>query len=119
MAGDPLRDLDGAPRIHVFGNARCTKAVTTNSFQDPAGLRAFLDQLQNAPTIQTSLFDRFTILAERVEHLDLRPGESVQAKDRPLLSPSSAPVLRVLSLVFLGTVTSACRHVRSNRLPSG
>jgi hypothetical protein len=30
----------------------------------------------------------------------------------PLLSPSSAPVPRVLSLVSLGTVTSACRRVR-------
>jgi hypothetical protein len=32
MAGDPLRDLDCAARIHVFGNARRTEAVTTNSF---------------------------------------------------------------------------------------
>ena len=32
MAGNPLRDLDGAARIHVFGDARRTEAVTTNSF---------------------------------------------------------------------------------------
>ena len=64
MSGDPLRDFDGAARIHVFGNTRRTKAVTTNSFQDPAGLRPFFDELQNTPTIQASQFDRFTILAE-------------------------------------------------------
>jgi hypothetical protein len=28
------------PRIHVFGNASCTETVTTNLFQDPAGLLA-------------------------------------------------------------------------------
>ena len=38
MAGNPLSDLDGAARIHVFGDARRTETVTTNSFQDPAGL---------------------------------------------------------------------------------
>jgi hypothetical protein len=56
MSGDPLRDLDGAPRIHVFGNTRRTEAMTTNSFQDPAGLCALLNQLQDAPTIQASEF---------------------------------------------------------------
>ncbi|MFI5073265.1 MAG: hypothetical protein ACHP8A_20555, partial [Terriglobales bacterium] len=35
IAADPLRDLDCASRIHVFGDTRCTEAVTTNSFQDP------------------------------------------------------------------------------------
>ena len=64
MSGDPLRDLDCAARIHVFGNARRTEAVTTNSFQDPAGLRPFLNQLQHTPTIQASQFNCFTILAE-------------------------------------------------------
>src|SRR5277367_2246585 len=64
MAGDPLRDLDGAARIHVFGDARRTEAVTTNSFQDPAGPRPFLNQLQDTPTTQASRFNRFTILAE-------------------------------------------------------
>jgi hypothetical protein len=64
MSGDPLRDLDCAPRIHVFGNASCTEAVTTNSFKDPARPRPFLNQLQDAPTIQASEFYRFTILAE-------------------------------------------------------
>jgi hypothetical protein len=42
MSGNPLRDLDRAARIHVFGNARRTEAVTTNSFQNPASLRPFL-----------------------------------------------------------------------------
>ena len=51
MAGDPLRDLDCAARVHVLGNARRTEAVTTNSFQDPASLRPFLNQLQHTPTI--------------------------------------------------------------------
>jgi hypothetical protein len=37
MAGDPLRDLDCAARIHVFSDTRRTEAVTTNSFQNPAG----------------------------------------------------------------------------------
>ena len=37
MSGDPLRDLDCVARIHVFGNACRTEAVTTNSFQKPAG----------------------------------------------------------------------------------
>jgi hypothetical protein len=31
MSGDPLRDLDGAARIHVLGNPRRSEAVTTNS----------------------------------------------------------------------------------------
>ena len=64
MSGDPLSDLDCAARIHVFGNTRRTEAMTTNSFQDPAGLCPLLNQLQDAPTIQASEFDRFTILAE-------------------------------------------------------
>ena len=64
MSGDPLRDLDGAARIHVFGDARRTETVTADSFQDSAGLRPFLNQLQDTPTIQGSRFDRFTILAE-------------------------------------------------------
>jgi hypothetical protein len=64
MAGDPLHDLDGAPRIHVLGNTRRTEAVTTNSFQDPAGLGPFLNQLQDTPAIQASQFNGFTILAE-------------------------------------------------------
>jgi hypothetical protein len=64
MSGNPLRDLDCASRIHVFGDARRTEAVTTNSFQDPACPRAFLDQLQDTPTIKACLFNRFTILAE-------------------------------------------------------
>ena len=64
MPGDPLRDLDCASRIHVFGDARCSEAVTTNSFQDPAGLRPFLNQLQDTPTIQASRFNRFTILGK-------------------------------------------------------
>ena len=42
MSGDPLRDLDGAARIHVFGDARRSEAVTTNSFEDPARPRPFL-----------------------------------------------------------------------------
>jgi hypothetical protein len=64
MAGDLLRDLDGAARIHAFGDARRTEAVTTNSFQDSACPRPFFNQLQDTPTIQASLFNRFTILAE-------------------------------------------------------
>jgi hypothetical protein len=64
MAGDPLRDLDGASGIHVLGNARRSEAVATNSFQDPAGLRPFLNQLQDTATIQAPLFNRFTILAK-------------------------------------------------------
>jgi hypothetical protein len=64
MSGDPLRDLDCAARIHVFGDARRAEAVTTYSFLDPAGLRPFLNQLQDTPTIQASRFNRFTILAE-------------------------------------------------------
>ena len=58
VSGDPLCDLDCAARIHVFGNARRTEAVTTNSFQDPVGLRPFLNQLQDTPTIQASRFNR-------------------------------------------------------------
>jgi hypothetical protein len=44
MARDPLRDFDGAARIHVFGDARRAEAVTTNSFQDPAGSVASLQE---------------------------------------------------------------------------
>ena len=58
MAGDPLRDLDGAARIHVFGDARRTETVTADSFQDAAGLRPFLNQLQDTPTIQAPLSKR-------------------------------------------------------------
>jgi hypothetical protein len=64
MSGDPLRDLDGTARIHVFGDSRRTETVTTNSFQDPAGLCPFLNQLQHTPTIQASEFNCFTVLAE-------------------------------------------------------
>jgi hypothetical protein len=39
MSGDPLRDLDCAARIHVFGDARRTEAVTTNSFFRFSGSR--------------------------------------------------------------------------------
>jgi hypothetical protein len=62
--------------------------MTTNSFQDSACPRPFIDQLQDTPTIQASRFNRFTILAEgrkKRSTLDLKPGESVQAKDRRLL----------------------------------
>ena len=45
MAGDPLRDLDGSARIHVFGDAGRTETMTANSFQDPARLRPFLNKL--------------------------------------------------------------------------
>ena len=64
MSGDPLRDLDGAARIHVFGDASRLEAVTTNSFQDPACPRPFLNQLQDTPTIQASPVQCLTILAE-------------------------------------------------------
>jgi hypothetical protein len=64
MSGDPLLNLDCAARIHVFGNASRTETVTTNSFQDPASLRPFLNQLQHTPTIQPSPVQCFTILAE-------------------------------------------------------
>ena len=64
MSGDPLRDLDCASRIHVFGDARRPETVTADSFQDAAGLRPFLNQLQDTPTIQAPLFNRFTILAK-------------------------------------------------------
>jgi hypothetical protein len=67
MAGDPLRDLDCASRIHVFGDARRTEAVTTNSFQDPACPRPFLNQLQDTPTIQAPLFNRFAAVREICE----------------------------------------------------
>ena len=50
MSRDPLRDLNG--------DARRTEAVTTNSFQDPAYPRPFLNQLQDTPTIQASRFNR-------------------------------------------------------------
>ena len=41
-AGYPLGDLDCPARIHVFGDARRSEAVTTNSFEDPARPRPFL-----------------------------------------------------------------------------
>jgi hypothetical protein len=61
MSGDPLRDLDCTARIHVFGDARRAEAVTTNSFQNPASLRPFLNQLQHTPTIQASPVQCFSI----------------------------------------------------------
>jgi hypothetical protein len=57
MGGDPLRDLDGAARTHVFGDASRTEAVTTNSFQEPTCPRPFLDQLHDTSDIQASLFN--------------------------------------------------------------
>src|ERR1700732_3740228 len=41
MSSNPLRNLDCAARIHVFGNARRSEAVTTNSFQIPLVLARF------------------------------------------------------------------------------
>jgi hypothetical protein len=87
MAGDPLRDLDGAARIHVFGDARRTEAVTTNSFQSrlsspvsrPASRRS------DDPGVCVRSFYDSCRRKEKVEHLDLTLVESVQAKDRPLL----------------------------------
>jgi hypothetical protein len=64
MSGDALGDLDCAARIHVFGNARRSEAMTTNSFQDPARLRPFLNQLQDTPAIQASPVQCFMILAK-------------------------------------------------------
>jgi hypothetical protein len=63
MSGDLLRDLDGTARIHVFGDARRSEAVTTNSFQDSAGPCPFLNPLQDTPTIQASSVQCLTILA--------------------------------------------------------
>jgi hypothetical protein len=51
-------------RWQKAGNACRSEAVTTNSFQDPAYLRPFLNQLQDTPTIQASRFNRLSILAE-------------------------------------------------------
>src|ERR1700745_3369119 len=79
MSGDPLRDLDCAARIHVLGNARRTEAVTTNSFQDPAGLRPFLNQLQHTPTIQASPVQCFTILAEGRKQWSTRGASQLRA----------------------------------------
>ena len=73
MAGDPLRDLDCASRIHVFGDACRTETVTTDSFQDSAGLRPFLNQLQDTPTIQATSVQSFHDSCQRkekVEHSD-------------------------------------------------
>ena len=64
VSGDPLRNFDGAARIHLFGNTRRPEAVTTNSFQNAASLRPFLNQLQHTTTIQASRFNRFAILAK-------------------------------------------------------
>ena len=72
MSGNPLRDLNCATRIHVFGNARRSEAVTTNSFKNTACLRAFLNQLEDTPTIQAPEFNRFTILAEGREQWSTR-----------------------------------------------
>ena len=41
MSGDPLRDIDGAARIHVLSNTRCTETVTTNSFRFPLAFARF------------------------------------------------------------------------------
>ena len=71
MSGYPLRDLDGASRIHVFGDTRRTETVTTNSLQDPACPRPFLNQLKDTPTIQPSQFNTFTILAKGRHRLEV------------------------------------------------
>jgi hypothetical protein len=74
MSGDPLRDLDRAARIHVFGNARRTEAVTT-----PASTRS------DDPGVSIQSFHDSCRRTETVEHSDLTLGASVPAKDRPLL----------------------------------
>jgi hypothetical protein len=60
MASDPLCDLNGAARIHVFGNARRTEAVTTNSLQDPDKRFVCWDYAHALPTAQG---DVSTVLA--------------------------------------------------------
>jgi hypothetical protein len=57
MAGDPLRDLDCASRIHVVDDTRRTETVTADSLQNSAGLRPFLNQLQDTPAIQAPLLE--------------------------------------------------------------
>ena len=82
--------------------------MTTNSFQDPACPRPFLDQLQDTPTIPASLFNRFTILhqdrldlsANVADRLDLlrailQTDRTKGRRDRSLLNQTdqtSAPV---------------------------
>ena len=67
MSGHPLRDLDDAARIHVFGDARRPETVTADSFQDSASLRPFLNQLQDTPTIQASPVQSFHDSCRRIE----------------------------------------------------
>jgi hypothetical protein len=82
MVGDRLRDLDGATRIHVFGDVRRTEAVTTNSFQ---GLRiplAFSFSTSRAWIVEClESFKSFRDSCRRkakVKHSDLTPGTSMQ-----------------------------------------
>jgi hypothetical protein len=73
MPGDPLRDLDGAARIHVLGDARRSEAVTTNSFSGSRWLPRFLNQFQDTPGdpgVSISMFRDFCRRKEKVEHLD-------------------------------------------------
>ena len=74
MSGNPLRDLDCAARIHVFGDARRAETVTTDSFlgfrwPSPVSQPASRD----SPTIQAPLFQPFYDSCQRkekVEHSD-------------------------------------------------
>jgi hypothetical protein len=62
MAGREIQISYFFPDLHSL--ARRTEAVTTKSFQDPASLRPFLNQLQHTPAIQASEFNSFSILGE-------------------------------------------------------
>ena len=88
MSGDPLRDLDGATRIHVFGDARRTEGCDNKlvlGFHWPSPVSQPALKRSDDPGVSSSMFHDSWQRKETGEHLDLKPGKSVQAKDRPLL----------------------------------
>jgi hypothetical protein len=66
MSGNPLRDLDGAARIHVLGDTRRTEAVTTNCFSIPLVLVSFKVSRQILCKLTLSFW-------RRPQHLDSFP----------------------------------------------
>ena len=80
MVGDRLRDLDGATRIHVFGDVRRTETVTTQTrFSIPLAFsfstsRAWIvEWLESFQSFRDSCRRK-----EKVKHSDLTPGTSMQ-----------------------------------------
>jgi hypothetical protein len=88
MAGNPLSDLDGAARISCVrsrpSHGNCdNKLVSGSRWPSPVSRPA--SRHSGDPDVSIQSFHDSSRRKEKVEHLDLMLGASVQAKDRPPL----------------------------------